>query len=86
MTRNFKARLDNRGLPVIRWHALRRIYAATLQDAGFPLHVIRDLMGHSELRVTESYAYTMPGGNSAAVRALDAALGGAPARDRHGTG
>lgn len=81
VTRNFRARLVHRGLPSIRWHALRRIYAATLQAAGVPLHVIRDLMGHSELGVTEKYAYTMPGSDADVLAALNAAFGAGPARD-----
>ena len=36
------------------------MFAVLLQDHGLPLERIRDLMGHSELRVTESYAYVMP--------------------------
>lgn len=81
VTRNFRARLVHRGLPSIRWHALRRIYAATLQAAGVPLHVIRDLLGHSELRVTEHYAYTMPGSDANVLAAINAAFGHGPARD-----
>ena len=47
-----------------RAHSLARIATASsqryLQDQGVPLERIRDLIGHCELRVTESYAYTLP--------------------------
>lgn len=86
VTRNFCGRLERHGLQVIRWHALRRIYAATLQAAGVPLHVIRDLLGHSVLGVTEKYAYTVPGADAGILTALDAAFGTGPIRDGTGTG
>lgn len=60
VTNNFKLHLSRHGLAPIRWHALRRVFAAVLQDQGVSLVRVRDLMGHSELRVTEGYAYTMP--------------------------
>lgn len=74
--RVFQERLAAAGLPRIRWHALRRVFAALLQDQGVPLERIRDLLGHSELRVTEGYAYTMPGRLAEDVRAIDLALNG----------
>lgn len=85
VTRNFRGLLDRRGMTVIRWHALRRIYAATLQAAGVPLHIIRDLLGHSTLKVTESYSYSMPGADNDVLAALDKAFGTGPARDSIGT-
>lgn len=75
VTRNFKAYLDRRGMEPIRWHALRRVIAAVLQDQGVPLERIRDLMGHSQLRVTESYAYTIPETLQKDMDAVDDALG-----------
>ncbi|MFQ5459743.1 MAG: tyrosine-type recombinase/integrase, partial [Anaerolineae bacterium] len=70
-----KAYLDRRGMEPIRWHALRRVIAAVLQDQGVPLERIRDLMGHSQLRVTESYAYTIPETLQKDMDAVDDALG-----------
>jgi hypothetical protein len=35
------------------------VFAALLQDSGVPLERVRDLMGHSQLQVTEHYAYTL---------------------------
>lgn len=75
LTRNFKAHLERRGIEPIRWHALRRVFAAVLQDQGVPLERIRDLMGHSEIKVTEGYAYTMPDSLKRDMGAVDDALG-----------
>lgn len=74
VTRNFKARLERHGIEPIRWHALRRVFAALLQDAGVPLERVRDLMGHSELQVTESYAYTLHDSLLRDMDAIDEAL------------
>ncbi len=74
VSRNFRAKLRTNGLRPIRWHALRRVFAALLQDQGIPLERIRDLLGHSELRVTESYAYTMPETLRRDMAAIDDAL------------
>jgi len=79
LTNNFKIILKSHGLKPIRWHALRRVFAALLQDQGVPLVVIRDLMGHCELRVTETYAYVVPGALDSMIGKLDAALGLDPA-------
>lgn len=70
----FRHRLERSGLQPIRWHALRRVFAAILQDQGVPLERVRDLLGHSTLRVTEHYAYTMPGRMAEDVRAVDAVI------------
>lgn len=72
--RTFQRHLAGAGLSVIRWHALRRVFAALLQDRGVPLERIRDLMGHSELRVTEGYAYTLPESLASDMRTIDDAL------------
>ena len=72
---DFKDRLKRHGIKPIRWHALRRVFAAILQAEGIPLESIRDLMGHSELRVTEGYAYVMPDNLVRGMRAVDDVLG-----------
>jgi integrase len=74
VTRGFRRILDRNEIEPIRWHALRRQFAALLQDQGIPLERLRDLMGHSALRVTEHYAYTMPETLRHDMGAIDAAL------------
>ena len=75
LTRRFDDRLRRRGLQPIRWHALRRLFAAVLQDDGVPLERIRDLMGHSTLSVNESYAYTLPASLDRSTGSIDRAFG-----------
>lgn len=72
--RRLRACTDRAGLPPLRWHALRRMFAALLLDQGVPLHRIRDLLGHSHVAVTEHYAYTMPEALARDLGAIDRAL------------
>jgi hypothetical protein len=51
------------------------VFAALLQADGVALQEIRDLMGRSEPRVTEGYAYTMPSRLMRAMRSVDRVLG-----------
>ncbi len=74
VTRTFKRHLARCGLRPIRWHALRRVFAALLQDQGTPLTQVRDLMGHSQVRVTETYAYNLPSSLAGSMRGIDQAL------------
>ena len=41
----------------VRLHDLRHLHAKMLVDAGTPLAVIRDLLGHSSVQMTERYAH-----------------------------
>ena len=74
VTHNFQKRLESRGLEPMRWHGLRRVFAAVLQDAGVPLERVRDLMGHSQLQVTEHYDYTLKDSLLRDMDAIDAAF------------
>lgn len=74
LTHNFRAHLERHGVEPVRWHALRRVFAALLREQGIPLAYIRDLMGHCVLRVTEGYAYTMPDALQGAMAAMDESL------------
>jgi len=66
--------MSRSGLKTIRWHALRRIFAAPLQDEGVPLERLRDLMGHTNILVTEGYAYTLPASLDRDMGAIDRAF------------
>ena len=37
-------------------HGLRHTYAASLLDAGVPIHYLRRMLGHSSIAITEHYA------------------------------
>ena len=57
--------LDREGLPPvpmaslrrIKWHDLRHSYASILASGGMPLFLIRGLLGHSSVKMTERYAH-----------------------------
>lgn len=52
------------------WHDLRHTFASRLAMAGVELHVIRDLMGHGSIAMTERYAHLCPSRLKAAVAGL----------------
>jgi len=49
------------------FHTLRHTFASWLAIAGTPLHVIKELMGHQTLAMTERYSHLLP---DAKVKAL----------------
>jgi integrase len=54
-----------------RIHDLRHTCAAWLVSAGVPLTEVRDLLGHSTIRMTERYAHLAPENVRAAVARLE---------------
>jgi hypothetical protein len=54
-----------------RIHDLRHTCAAWLVSAGVPLPEVRDLLGHSTIRMTERYAHLAPENVRAAVARLE---------------
>lgn len=54
-----------------RWHDLRHTFGSRLAQAGRSILEIRDLMGHSDVRVTMRYAHLAPNNLRDAVLALD---------------
>jgi integrase len=63
----------NAGLRRIRWHELRHSYASILVSGGAPLALIRGLLGHSSVKMTEKYAHLAEGHGAAYVHLLSAA-------------
>lgn len=63
------------GLPGVGFHTLRHSCATILLDLGTPLHVVRDVLGHSTIKQTERYAHAMVAPQRAALESLSAATG-----------
>ena len=56
------------------FHSLRHSFASQLVEAGTPLSVVKELMGHVTLRMTERYAHVGPGLARRAIQNLDTAI------------
>jgi integrase len=55
----------------IVFHSCRHSFASWLAEAGTPLQVIRELLGHKTLAMTERYSHLLPGTLQKAVQGLD---------------
>lgn len=54
-----------------RFHDLRHHYASILVQAGVQLYTVKELLGHSDFKMTQRYAHLAPDNLAEAVRALD---------------
>jgi site-specific recombinase XerD len=69
------------GLRRIKWHELRHSFASILASRGMPLFILRALLGHSSVKMTERYAHLGAGQSAAFSHLLSAA---APASSASG--
>ncbi|MEO5345831.1 MAG: site-specific integrase [Magnetococcus sp. YQC-9] len=67
----FETACRRAGLEDFHVHDLRHTCSAWLVTAGVPLPEVRDLLGHSTVRMTERYAHLAPENIRAAVAVLD---------------
>ncbi len=54
LVRSFHALLRRAGLPAVRFHALRHSCASMLAAHGVPARVAIDILGHSDIRLTQN--------------------------------
>jgi integrase len=66
------------GLRRIKWHDLRHSYASILASGGMPLFLIRGLLGHSSVKMTERYAHLAASQTAAYMPLLSAAAPSKP--------
>ena len=56
-------------LPEFRFHDCRHHYASQLASDGISLYEIKEILGHSDIKITERYAKFMPGNLANKIRA-----------------
>lgn len=68
--RAFKNALKDAGIKDFRFHDLRHSAGTRLADAGVPMIVIADILGHSDLRTTKRYTHATDPARREAMKKL----------------
>ncbi|WP_038777289.1 site-specific integrase [Burkholderia pseudomallei] len=70
LQKGFVAACARAGIENFRIHDLRHTFASWLVMEGVSLYVVKDLLGHSSITVTERYAHLSPDHGREAVQKL----------------
>jgi integrase len=79
INKSWAALTRSAGIENFRFHDCRHDYASRLVMAGVDLFTVKELLGHSDVRITQRYAHLAPDRLAAAVERIIAAGGSATA-------
>lgn len=68
---NWKKVLSENNINYKKFHALRHTYATMLLSRGVDLKTVQDLMGHSDIAITQIYLHVLPKTKVAAVNRIN---------------
>jgi integrase len=69
--KSFTTACRRAGIEDFRVHDLRHTFASWLVMEGAPLTEVRDLLGHTTVRMTERYAHLAPDNHRSAIERLN---------------
>jgi integrase len=74
VSREFARAIGKAGLPLIRLHDLRHTNATLLLEAGLPVHVVAQRLGHSSTVLLSTYAHVLRNADERAAEAMSKLL------------